>query len=118
VSLPNAILDKSSLTQKQLESLVSYTEIVTGGLRFKEAAARRSVRPVTIGSYYRTVQQGRKRVRESIVTILVAVAIGLVKIDDVRKLFELVGKGGFELPEEERERFSVVLQTLLDRIVM
>jgi len=118
MSLPNTLIDKSSLTAKQLESLMSYARVVAGDLRYREAAALRSEKPVTIGSYYRTVQQGRQQVRKSIVTVLVAIATGLVRLEDVRKLFELVGKSNTEVAEEDKERFATILQALLDKIVM
>lgn len=118
MSLLNVLTNQSNLTEKQLESLSSYAKVVAGEIRLREAAALRSEKPVTIGSYYRTVQQGRNRVRESVVTILVAIAIGLVKLEDVRKLFELMGKGNAEVNEDDRERFTAVLQVLLDKIVM
>ena len=116
--LPNVLTEQSNLTEKQLESLMSYVRVVAGEMRYREAATLRSEKPVTIGSYYRTVQQGRNQVRESIATVLVAVVLGLVKIEDIRRLFELVGKGDTEVIEEDRERFAMVLQTLLDKIVM
>jgi hypothetical protein len=118
MSLSDALVDQSNLTGKQLESLLSYVKVVAGEIRLREAAALRSGQPVTIGSYYRTVQQGRIRVRESVVTVLVAVTIGLVGLEDVRKLFELVGKRNTEVAEDDRERFVAVLQALLDKIVM
>ena len=116
--LPDVLMEQSSLTEKQLESLVSYVRVATGEIHYREAVALRSKKPVTIGSYYRTVQQGRERVRESIVTVLVATAVGLVKSEDVRRLLELVGKGNTEVAEEDRERFAMTLQSLLDKIVM
>ncbi len=112
------MIEQSNLTEKQLESLMSYVRVVAGEMRYREAAALRSEKPVTIGSYYRTVQQGRNQVRESIVTVLVAVVVGLVKAEDVQKLLELVGKGDTEVVEEDRERFATILQTLLTKIVM
>jgi len=111
-------MEQSSLTEKQLESLMSYVKVVAGEIRYREAAALRSEKPVTIGSYYRTVQQGRNQVRGSIVSVLVAIAIGLVKVEEVRRLLELVSKGNIEVAEEDRERFVMILQTLLDKIVM
>jgi hypothetical protein len=117
MSLPEMLIRQSNLTEKQLESLERYMRVSSGEMRYREAAASMS-RPVTIGSYYRTLQQGRENVRDSIVTVLVAMAIGLVKTEDVRRLFELVGKVGTELAEENRERFSEVLGALLDKIVM
>ena len=116
--LPDVLIEQSNLTKKQLESLVSYARVASGGMLYREAAALRSERPVTIGSYYRTVQQGRNRVREAIVTVLVAIAAGLVKPEDVRRLLELVGKGNVEVAEENQERFAMILQAVLDKIVM
>lgn len=116
--LPDVLIEQSNLTEKQLESLVSYVRVASGEMLYREAAALRSEKPVTIGSYYRTVQQGRNQVRESIVTVLVAIAAGLVKLEDVRRLLELVGKGDAEVAEEDRKRFAAILQTLLDKIVM
>lgn len=87
-------------------------------MHYKEAAASRRDGPVTIGSYYRTVQQGRRRARESVVTTLIAVSIGLIKLEDFRRLLELVGRAGLELAEDDREHFSVILRTLLDKIVI
>jgi hypothetical protein len=118
MGLLGTLIEQSNLTEKQLESLLSYVRVAVGEIRLREAAALRSGKPVTIGSYYRTVQQGRSRVRESIATVLAAVAIGLVRLEDVRRLFELVGKGNGEVTEDDRERFTTVLRVLLDRIVM
>lgn len=106
------------MTEKQLESLLSYIRVTRGEMRYREAAASRSKKPVTIGSYYRTVQQGRNQIRTSIVTVLVAISIGLVKMDDVRKLFELVGMGNAAVAEVNEGRFDAILQALLERIVM
>jgi len=118
MSIPSTLVRQSNLTEKQFESLVSYIKVVTGEMRYREAAASRSGKPVTIGAYYRTVQQGRNQIRMSIVTVLVAVATGLVNAEDVRKLFEVIGRENAVVAEEDKERFSAVLRTLLDRIVM
>ena len=97
---------------------MSYVKVAAGEMRLREAAASRSGKPVTVGSYYRTVHQGRNRIRESVVTVLVAITTGLIKLEDIRRLFELVGKANTELTEEDRERFTMILQALLDKIVM
>ncbi len=52
------------------------------------------------------------------VTIVVALWLGAVKVEDVRKLFELVGGGTRELSEEEATRFLQLLEALLGRIVV
>ncbi len=75
-------------------------------------------RPLTVGSYARTVTQARTNIRESLVTVVVAVWLGVVKVEDVRRLFELVGGGTRELSEEEAARFLQLLEVLLGRIVV
>ncbi len=118
VGITRTLLDQSVLSETQLESLLSYLKVATGEWKLREAAAHRLRRPVTVGSYYRTVQQARRKVRASVVTVLIAVSMGLVKVEDVRRLFDLVGKDSVELEEDEQERFSAVLQALLNKIVM
>lgn len=51
-------------------------------------------------------------------TVLIGMWLGLVKLEDVRRLFEIVGKGGIELPEGEQTRFASVLDALLDKVVL
>ncbi len=77
-----------------------------------------SGREISVGSYYRTVNQARGNVRESLVSVLVALWLGLIRVEDVRRLFELVGSGARELSEEEEKRFVELLQALLNRIIV
>ena len=124
MSLLDRLVDRSSITPRQLESLASYMRVATGELKLKDAASLVSQgrtkgkpdRPLTIGSYYRTVHQARTNLRESLVTVVLALWVGLIRVEDVRRLFELVGGGARELSDEEAERFLQLLDTLLGRI--
>ncbi len=118
MGLPERLVEQSTLTSKQLESLMSYLDVSRDNIKWREGAARRSNGEVTVGSYYRTVQQGRNKIRASMTTVLISIWMGLVKLEDVRRLFETVGKGGVELPEEEQARFVSVLNALLDKVVL
>ena len=118
--------DQSSLTPRQLESLMSYLHVAAGEIKLKEAASiasqgRRKGRPetpLTIVSYYRTVSQARSNVRQSLVTVVIALWLGVIKVEDVRRLFELVGGGGRELSDEEADRFVQLLEVLLSRMIV
>jgi len=120
------LVDQSSITRRQLESLTSYVRVSTGEIKLKEAASLASQgrtrgkreRPLTIGSYYRTVRQARKNVRESLITVVIALWLGVTSMEDVRRLFELVGGGTRELSDEEAERFAQLLDALLRRIIV
>ena len=126
MSFLGRLVEQSSLTPRQLESMTSYLRVASGEIKLREAASiashgRRRGKPdkaLTVGSYYRTVSQARTNVRESLVTVVIAIWLGLIKVEDVRRLFELVGAGARELSEEEQERFMQLLQALLDRMVL
>jgi len=120
------LVDQSSITRRQLETLTSYTRVSTGEIKLKDAASLASQgrtrgkrdRALTIGSYYRTVHQARKNVRESLVTVVMALWLGAIRVEDVRRLFELVGGGARELTDEEAEHFMQLLDALLRRIIV
>jgi len=106
------------LTRRQLEALETYLRVLAGEILFREAAAKSSLKAVTVGSYYRTVQQARKNIRESIVTVLIGLWLGLVKPEDVRRLLDLSGLGAKELSEEGQARVIEVLRALVQKIVL
>jgi len=126
MSFLERIVDQSSISRRQLESLVSYLRVSTGEIKLKDAASLASQRrtrgkrekPLTIGSYYRTVRQGRQNVRESLVTIVIALWLGIIRVEDVRRLFELVGGGVRNLSDEEVERLTELLNALLRRMIV
>jgi hypothetical protein len=126
MSLLDALVKRSSLTPRQIESLTSYVRVASGEIKLKEAASissegrkkGKSEQPLTIGSYYRTVSQGRKNIKQSLVTIVIALWLGMVRVEDVRRLFELVGSGTRDLPDQEAERFLQLLDALVGRIVV
>ncbi len=126
MSFVDRLVDQSSFTPRQLESLTSYARVATGEFKLRDAASIVSQgrtkgnpdKPLTIGSYYRTVRQARANLRESLVTVVLALWVGLIRTEDVRRLFELVGEGGRSLPDDEAERFLQVLNALLSRIMV
>jgi hypothetical protein len=120
------LVGQSSITRRQVDLLSSYLRVVAGEMKLKDAAAiasRGRTRgkpdaPLTIGSYYRTVRQARTNVKEALLTILTALWIGLIRVEDARRLLELVGGGARELTDEEAARFLQLLSALLQRIVV
>ncbi len=118
-------MEQSVLTPRQLEALRLYLRVAIGEMKYKEAAAKASEgrtrgepRTLTVGSYFRTVQQARNKIRKSVVTLLIGVWVGIVKIEDVRKLLEVSGGGSRELTDEEAARLAAVLRALTQKIVM
>lgn len=126
MGLAEQLVKESSLTVRQLESLISYRRVASGEIKFREAASVVSQgrtrgdaqKVLTVGSYYRTLSQARMNIKQSLVTILIGMQSGVVRPEELRRLFELVSMGGRELSEDEVDRFMRVLQALLNRIVL
>jgi hypothetical protein len=112
------LVDRSALTPRQLEALRSYVRVALGEMKFREAAATGTSKAVTVGSYFRTLQQGRDNVRRALVTLLIGLWLGVIKAEDVRRLLDLAGAGDRDLSDEERDRFVSVLRALVEKIVM
>ena len=125
MSYLETLVDQSSLSDRQLQALIAYLRVEAGEIKLKDAAVlaaegrKKGVagRPLTVGSYYRTLTQARANVEKSLVTVLVAISLGVIKLEDVRRLFELVGSGTRELSEEESQRFMQLLNLLLKRMI-
>jgi hypothetical protein len=124
MKLPESLIKSSSLTPTQIESLASYTRVRSHEMTLGEAASMRTTTKVKgggqlkVGSFYRSVQQGRENVKSSILTVVIALWMGFVKSEDLWKLFEHVGRGLPELEESERERVSALIEALVGKIVM
>ena len=126
MSVLERLVVQSSITPRQLEAVTSYLRVASGEIKLREAASLssqgrrkgRPEKPVTIGSYYRTVSQARANVKRSLVTVVIALWLGAIKGEDVRRLFDLVGGGARELSDEESERFLQLLDVLLRRIIV
>ena len=126
LSLVESMVGESTLTRRQLEALEAYIRVAIGEMKYREAASAMSQghkspkpgKPLTIGSYFRTVQQARKNVRKSVVTLLIGLWLGIVRPEDVRRLLDVAGTTARELSDEERDRFVGVLRVLLQKLVM
>ena len=123
MSVPESLVGQSELTHVQIEAIASYVGVRTGHLKWKDAAAsmkrkrkQASGKPVTLGSYYRTVQQAKDNVKKSAVTLLIAVWLGLVRVEDMRRLFDLASGSIADLSDEDKEHLRVVLQALLTQM--
>jgi hypothetical protein len=106
------------MTRKQLESIVAFLRVSRGEIKLREASNGLVDGPVTVGSFYRTVGQARNNFREALVTVLIGLWVDAIRLEDVRRLFELVGVGSKELSDQDQERFLQVLNVLLDRMVV
>ncbi len=118
MEVPDRLIEGSSLSATQVESMVAYKKVASHDITLREAAQARSSGSVTIGSFYHTVQQGKGKIKSSILTVTIALWLGFVKPEDLRRLLDQVGKGLPELEDDEKERVAAVIEALVSQIVM
>ena len=115
--LPNEIfVPRSSLTRKQAVCLESYVRVINHEIKLREAAAIVEGGPITIGSYYRTVGQGRKNVKESVATIAVALSLGIMDYENLNRLLRLVVPGTPQ-PSKDDPKLDALLVAILNQLV-
>ena len=115
---------ESGLTRTQIDTLKLHKLVISGELDAKQAAnsrlskrAKRS-KGVALGAYYRVVGQASTNIDQAIYTTLLATRMGLVRLEDFRRLLELVSKSGRELSDQDADEVISLLQALVKRIVM
>ena len=117
MTLADMLAPRSSLTRKQADYLVSYVRVLSHEIRLREAAWAVEGGPVTVGSYYRTISQGRKNIRESVATIAIALTLGLVEFADLNRLMQLVASGPTDFSALDEQHLGEVLIAILDKLV-
>ena len=118
MSLPEELIGDSTLTKIQVESLASYLDVLSHHTTMREVAASRKPKPVTVGSYHRTVQQGRNNIKSSLRTVIVAVWFGFAKPDDLRRLLDLTAVRLTGADQDRYDRLAPVIEALISKIVM
>ena len=118
VSTIERIVEDSTLTSKQVEALTIYKRVLSGEFTLKQAAATIERGPVTVGSLYRVIGQGRHKMRASIATVVISLIMGYVKPQDLRRLVDLVSQGTTALGEEGLDQAVPLISALIEKIVM
>lgn len=117
MSFLKRISDSSALTEAQMESLLLYKRVMSGELSLNEAGKLRT-QPVTGGSFYRVVQQGKGNLKAAIVTVAAGIWLGYLKPEDLRRLFNLLVSGPSPFEQKQSEELLPVLEALVEKIVM
>jgi len=112
------LVDLSSLTTVQFETLQLYFLVKEGRINLHQALKNHRNRSISRGTYYRILAQARKNVLEAAYTLVLATQMGLVKAEDLQRLFSTVSGIPTVLDESTSGATIEILQTLVTRIVM
>ena len=116
--LERFLADRSGLTSAQLETIELQKMVEKGEITASKAASMRHPGGVTPGAYHHTLGQAKSNVEEAIYTLLLADRLAILKIDDFRRLLELISRTPRSLDEVESSEVVSLVDALVRKIVM
>jgi hypothetical protein len=108
----------SSLTSTQIRRLELQISLQNPGALDAEGKKGSAISGVSQGAYYRVLGQAKNNIDQALYTILLCARMGVIQMDDLRRLLDLVAKTPSELAEGESAQVMPLVQALVRRIVM
>ena len=108
----------SSLTSVQVERLKLEVSLESSGVLEAEGENRASISGVTPGAYYRVLSQARNNINQSLYTLLFCTRLGIVKMDNIRRLLDLIAKVPPDVADVEANEVISLVDALVRKIVM
>ena len=104
----------SSLTKTQIQRLLLQISLQQPG----EEESRSRISGVSVGAYYRVLSQARTNINQALYTVLFCSRIGLLQLDDLRRLLDLIGKAPSDVPDDNSDQVTLLVEALVKKIVM
>jgi len=115
---PRSIVDLSSLTETQVETLRIELGRRKDAITMQQALRTRKISGISRGSHYRVLRQARNNIKASLFTVAVAVRLGTVNLADVQKLVQSASTIPDELEPAKAAEVLGLASALAERIVM
>jgi hypothetical protein len=116
--LTEALRQKSTVTSVQFETLALNRRVRRGELHVFEAAKSRKVTGVSVGSYYRVLDQARSKLERSIFTLLLAVRTQSIDKEELTRLLKMVAETPETMEEANMEELMGLLGALVKKMVV
>jgi hypothetical protein len=117
-SSSETMVDLSSLTRIQAETLQLHLAIRKSKINIQDALRTRKNFGISRGTHYRILAQAKKNIRESLFTVAIAVQMGLLKPEEVKKLVSTVSMIPEDMDQEKLSEVLALVKVLVNRIVM
>jgi hypothetical protein len=106
------------VTAVQFETLSLKKRVKKGELRVYEAAKSRKIDGVSVGSYYRVLDQARSRLERSVFTLLLAVRTQTIQPEELTRLLRMVADAPEAMEEPNLQEFMALLSALVKKMVV
>lgn len=108
---------RSSLTKTQIQRLSVYISLQNEQDSTVKNERGHVMSGVTEGAYYRVLKQAKNNVNQALYTLLLCSRMGVIRVDDLSRLLQLVGKVPSDTLDNADEVMSLV-DALVKKIVM
>lgn len=117
-STVDSIASMSSLTKVQLETLKIHLALKNHEITMQEALQKRKDSGISRGTHYRVLGQAKNNVRRSLLTVVVAAQMGLIKPEELQKLVATVSMIPQNVDSSRLAEVLALVDALAERIVM
>lgn len=108
----------SSLTRTQIRRLMVQLSLQNPGEIGPEGENGSEITGVTPGAYYRVLSQAKNNVNQALYTLLLCTRIGVIRMDDLRRLLDLIAKVPPDVADVEANQVISLVDALVRKIVM
>ena len=112
------LVELSSLTPTQVLVIELQQAIHKHEMSVAEALLKHRNSGVSKGTHYRILAQARNNIKKSLLTVIIAVQLGVVDQEEFQRLLALAPKISDGLDSARLEEITLIMKTLVDRIVM
>ncbi len=113
--LDDFLASQSSLTRVQIERLLLQFSLQNDT---SEGESRPKISGVSPGAYYRVLGQAKSNIDQALYTVLLCSRIGVLQMDDLRRLLDLVSKVPSDVADVEAQQVTQLVEALVKKIVM
>jgi hypothetical protein len=117
-STTDAIASMSSLTKIQVATLKIQLALKNHTITMEQALQMRKNSRISKGTHYRVLGQAKNNIRESLLTVVVAAQMGLIRPEELQRLVTSVSVIPDRVDQTRLGEVLALVDALADRIVM
>ncbi len=115
---PKSIIDLSSLTEIQVETLRIELARRKHEITMQEALKTRKISGISRGAHHRVLLQAKANVKAALFTLAVAVHLGVLNLEEAQKLILSASSIPDDLDSNKTTEILGLVNVLAERIVM
>ena len=84
----------------------------------KYALRKRKANGISPGTHYRILNQARKNIKKSLITVGIAAQLGLLKAEDIQRIVSAISTIPLQVDSDKLPEIVALVSALADRVVI